>query len=166
MCGGPLHRANYERKPRGVPPGAVEAAAAAGEVSPDLRLSLCCGREGCRRRSTPPSLRFQERRVYHRVVFILVMAMVQGIADFRARRLGAELGVSRQTLARWRRWWAEVFPASAAWQAARGRVWPPADEARLPASLLERVLGEAEERVRQVLSLLSPLAGRGPPDTS
>ena len=165
-CGGPLHRANYERKPRGVPPGTAEATAAAGEVAPDVRLSFCCGREGCRRRHTPASVRFLGRRVYVGVLIVLVMAMEQGIADFRARRLGAELGVSRRTLSRWRAWWAEVFPAGAVWQAARGRVWPPADEARLPASLLERFLGSAQDRVLAVLRLLLPLTGVVPPDTS
>jgi hypothetical protein len=44
-CGGPLHQSNYERKPRGA------EFAAAGEAF-TLRHSLCCGREGCRRRAT------------------------------------------------------------------------------------------------------------------
>jgi hypothetical protein len=42
-CGGPLHRSNYRRKPRG---GLI---AEAGEAFA-VRLSLCCGREGCRKR--------------------------------------------------------------------------------------------------------------------
>jgi hypothetical protein len=47
-CGGPLHQANYWRKPRGA------LLAEAGEAF-RLRHSLCCGREGCRKRSLPPS---------------------------------------------------------------------------------------------------------------
>ncbi|WP_106089607.1 hypothetical protein [Enhygromyxa salina] len=45
-CGAPLHAAHYPRKPRGGP----------AELPPgyDLRLSLCCSRDGCRRRTTPP----------------------------------------------------------------------------------------------------------------
>ena len=50
-CGGPLYQGNYERKPRG---GRI---AEAGEAF-TLRHSLCCGREGCRKRALPPSLRF------------------------------------------------------------------------------------------------------------
>ena len=55
-CGGVLHSARYPRKPRG-----------AVERLPDeygWRLSLCCAREGCRKRATPPSLRFLGRKVY------------------------------------------------------------------------------------------------------
>ena len=43
-CGGPLYQANYERKPRGA------KIAAPGEAF-TLRHSLCCGREGCRKRA-------------------------------------------------------------------------------------------------------------------
>jgi len=50
-CGGPLHRGDYPRKPRG---GLLAIAAEAF----GRRFSLCCGREGCRRRVTPPSVRF------------------------------------------------------------------------------------------------------------
>jgi len=56
FCGGPLHRGDYDRKPRG---GAVAVAAEAFT----RRFSLCCGREGCRRRAMPPSVRFLGRRV-------------------------------------------------------------------------------------------------------
>lgn len=55
-CGGCLHRANYPRKPRG-----------GGEELPQeygRRLSFCCEREGCRKRVTPPSVRFLGRKVY------------------------------------------------------------------------------------------------------
>jgi len=45
-CRGPLHQANYQRKPRGGELGS------AGE-SFSLRPSLCCGRPGCRRRALP-----------------------------------------------------------------------------------------------------------------
>jgi hypothetical protein len=58
-CNGPLHRADYPRKPRG------------GPLDPDIeqsllstRISFCCGRPGCRRRSTPPSVRFLGPKVY------------------------------------------------------------------------------------------------------
>ena len=50
IVGGPLHYANYPRKPRGGPPDLDEAF--------EIRYSLCCGREGCRRRVLPPSVRF------------------------------------------------------------------------------------------------------------
>jgi len=53
-CGGALHSANYRRKPRGRP-------AALGEEH-DQRFSFCCSVDGCRDRSTPPSLRFLGRK--------------------------------------------------------------------------------------------------------
>ncbi len=164
-CGGTLHRANYPRKVRGLPPG-VGAGDGAGGPGPDLRLSFCCAREGCRKRHTPASLRFLGRRLYAGVVLVLVMAMEQGLTGFRVNRLARELGVSRWTLERWRRWWRDVFPTSAVWRAARGRLLPPVDEATLPGSLLPRFGETPQEQVLGVLRLLRPLSGMVMPDTS
>ena len=52
-CGGRLHRADYPRKPRG-----------AEDLPQDYRyrFSFCCEREGCRKRVTPPSVRFLGRK--------------------------------------------------------------------------------------------------------
>src|SRR5271156_1279315 len=81
-CDGPLHRSDYDRKPR----GALIAPAGEGFV---VRFSLCCGREGCRKRATPPSLRFLGRRVYLGVVVIVasLVAVALGGAG-ESRRLG------------------------------------------------------------------------------
>ena len=67
-CGGRLHQAHYLRKPRGGP----------ADLSPDWerRFSFCCDRDGCRRRSTPPSLRFLGRRVYFGVAVVLVTGSI------------------------------------------------------------------------------------------
>jgi hypothetical protein len=51
VCDGPLHRSDYDCKPRGA------LVAPAGEAFA-RRFSLCCGREGCRKRAMPPSVRF------------------------------------------------------------------------------------------------------------
>ncbi len=78
-CGGPLHQAHYQRKPRG------GVFAAAGEAF-SLRHSLCCGREGCRKRTLPPSVRFLGRRVYLEAVVLLASVAVQiATATLRAR---------------------------------------------------------------------------------
>ena len=45
VCGGPLYRGDYDRKPCG-------ARIVAGAEASVRRFSLCCGREGCRRRAT------------------------------------------------------------------------------------------------------------------
>jgi len=70
-CGGILHSARYPRKPRGIRTKMDE--------SYTSRLSFCCAREGCRRRSTPPSVRFLGRKVYLGAVVILVTALEHGL---------------------------------------------------------------------------------------
>jgi hypothetical protein len=137
-CGGPLHQGNYERKPRG---GRI---AGAGEGF-TLRHSLCCGREGCRKRALPPSLRFLGRRVYLEAVVLLASAQAMVVTALRQVR--AKTGVPARTLRRWRSWWTEAFPRSPAWAELRARFAPPPpDEAKLPRSLLDRLavaLGDA-----------------------
>jgi len=133
-CCGPLHRANYERKPRGA------LIAEAGEAF-RLRHSLCCGREGCRRRSLPPSLRFLGRRVYLEAV-VLLATMVTQMAT-ALREACSHTGVPRRTLRRWQAWWREIFPSSRTWLEAAARFAPPApDPSRLPQSLVERLDAE------------------------
>jgi hypothetical protein len=127
-CGGPLHVANYKRKPRG---GFV---AEAGE-SFSLRHSLCCGRRGCRRRVLPPSLRFLGRRVYLEVVVVFAVAWLQAAEALRTA--ARHTRVSARTLGRWLRWWREDVPRSTWWAELRARLVPPAPgESDLPKSLL------------------------------
>ncbi|HSW29516.1 MAG TPA: hypothetical protein VLH75_08560 [Longimicrobiales bacterium] len=56
-CGGRLHRARYRRKPRRGVPEELR-----GEYG--WRESLCCEREGCRKRVMPASVRCMGRCVY------------------------------------------------------------------------------------------------------
>ena len=95
-CGGKLHRALYPRKPRRVPE----------ELEEDYsrRHSFCCARDGCRKRTTPPSFRFLSRRVYVSVVVVLVTALRHGDTPGRVAQLREVVGVSRRTLERWRQW--------------------------------------------------------------
>ncbi len=132
LCGGPLHCADYPRKPRGGPPG----------LGPGygLRLSFCCA--DCRKRRTPPSARFLGRRVYLGVVVVLVTALQSGLTPKRFGPLCEHLGVDRRTVERWRRWWRETLPASCFWRVVRGRFAEPVESERLPASLLERFSGD------------------------
>jgi hypothetical protein len=163
-CGGPLHQGNYERKPRG---GRL---AEAGEAF-TLRHSLCCGREGCRKRALPPSLRFLGRRVYLEAVVLL--ATVQAIALKTLRQAREVTGVPARTLRRWHGWWTEVFPGSAVWTQLRARfVPPPPAEPELPRSLIDRaeaVLG-VDTAFSDVLLLiarwLSPVTTQSVPDGS
>ena len=150
-CSGRVHRSAYSRKPRGGPAELAEDYA--------IRESYCCGEEGCRRRLTPPSLRFLGRRVYFGVVVVLVSAMVHGVTARRASSMHELCGVSVRTLRRWRKWWREQFVRTGVWRGLRGRFANRVDESSLPASLLEQIHGEAEaERALRALRLLLPLS--------
>ena len=140
FCGGPLYQANYLRKPRG---GSV---AAPGEAF-TLRHSLCCGREGCRKRALPPSLRFLGRRVYLEVVVLFGSIVLRLVSALRtARRL---TGVPGWTLRRWASWWRDTFPQSTTWAEMRARFRPPPpDENTLPCSLLRRLRAELSQGPR------------------
>jgi hypothetical protein len=150
-CDGVLHSAHYTRKPRGGPLGLGPAV--------DRRFSFCCARDGCRRRATPPSVRFLGRRVYFGAVVLLVSALRDGLSARRVRALRAQLGVDVRTLRRWRRWWQETFVNSAFWRAARARFAPPVDEALLPSALLERFdAAEPAGSLVQALRFLTPIS--------
>jgi len=148
-CGAALHSAHYPRKPRGVP----------REVIPDYgrRLSFCCARQGCRKRATPPSLRFLGPKVYLATVVVLISALRCGPTPARMRTLEERVGVNRRTVMRWRAWWTQTLVDTPFWRAAAGRLMPPVECAELPASLLERFAGAARDRLLGLLRWLSPI---------
>jgi len=150
VCGGKLRQGNYERRPRGTHPRNLPEGFR-------KRFSLCCGREGCRGRAMPPSVRYLSRRVYLSAIVVLVSAMRQGVKPYRAQRLEELTGVSRHTLSRWRQWWQEVFPDMPLWRVARGQWMPPVDAAALPLSLLVRYAGEAFDQLVELSSFLKPI---------
>ena len=150
-CGGVLHAAPYPRKPRGI-------RSALEDANYESRLSFCCSQDGCRRRSTPPSVRFLGRKVYLGVIVVLLTALNHGLSEARRRRLIEELDVPLQTLWRWRRWWREQFVATRCWRAVAGQFIPPIDADTLPGALLERLSGSSlSERLVQLLVLICPV---------
>lgn len=128
-CGGRLDRADYARKPR----GGVAALAAETWLK---RFSLCCSREGCRRRSTPPSVRFLGRKVYVEVTVLL--ACLASTSGDPSREPAPPSAAPVRTVRRWLTWWRTVFVASTFWSDARARLLPPVIEPQLPGSLLTR----------------------------
>ena len=122
------------------------------------RLSFCCA--VCRTRSTPLSVRFLGRRVYLALAVVLVSASRTGSTPTGVR-LGAELGVARQTLQRWQAWWIEQFPLTPLWRATCARFMPPADVAGFPGALLERFAGSPAHSLMRLLVFLSPVTLRG-----
>ena len=149
ICGGALHRSCYPRKPRGGP---------ADLAGYDRRDSFCCAQEGCRKRLTPPSLRFLGRKVYLGAVVVLLSALRHGATPARVARLGELTGASRRTLDRWREWWREVFAASPFWKAAAGHFERPVERELLLLSLLARFGGDELERLVALLRFLAPLS--------
>lgn len=144
-CGGKLHRGNFERKPRG------------GPGTWNERDSFCCA--DCRKRLTPPSVRFLGRKVYVGWVVVLVAAMRHGLTAQRVRLLREALGlkIDRRTLAHWREWWQHHFVQSAFWKMARARFTPPCCEKTLPRSLCEAFQVERRDRLLDLLKFLSPI---------
>jgi hypothetical protein len=145
-CPGRLHHGNFRRKPRG--PATLPAAYA-------RRTSFCCAR--CRKRRTPPSVRFLGRRVYLGAVVVLACVLRQGPTPTRVARLRELLGVSADTLRRWHHWWREEFVRTAFWRSARGRLARRVDDAELPGDLVARFAGEPLVQVIATLRFLTPL---------
>ena len=150
-CGGVLHSASYDRKPRGCPAGLGEEYAE--------RFSFCCAVDDCRKRTTPPSLRFLGRHVYLATVVTLISALLLGTTPSRLARLSLVPGLDRRTLARWRAWWRFTFTASPFAPVAMAAVVPPIDITALPVSLLERFAGEVSGQLIALLRFLGPLTG-------
>lgn len=150
-CAGVLDVADYQRKPRGGP--------FALDAQHSRRLSLCCRRDGCRLRVTPPSVRFLGRRVYLSVVVLLCGVLRQGPTCWRADALRRIVGADRRTLERWRRWWVERVGGSRSFEIGRADFRSPPDATGLPRSLLDSFVGTVSERVVHALSWLAKLFG-------
>jgi hypothetical protein len=91
VCGARLHRADYPRKP----PGRV--------TNPDegllcSRTSFCCADRDCRKRVTPPSLRFFASRHYPSLFVVLAAILVNGASPRRVREVARSIAVDRRTL--------------------------------------------------------------------
>jgi len=150
ICGdGALHSARYPRKLRGVPDSVAALFT--------RRRSFCCAVDGCRCRTTPPSVVFQGRRLYFAASMMLASAFASGGRIHRAERLQAVFGVDPRTLRRWQQWWCEAFPASPFFRAASGRFVPPLEASDLPRSLLDRFAGQGTENLLSVLLFLAPM---------
>jgi len=142
-CGGPLHRGDYPRKPRGGPEW-------------EKRYSFCCSREDCRKRKTPPSVRFLGRKVYVGVVVVLVSAMTQGLSEWRVKRLRQVLEIDRRTLGHWREWW-RTFAQGGFWRAERGRFQRPISEEKMPLGLVEAFGVKQGDGLVKLMKFLLPI---------
>jgi hypothetical protein len=153
LCGASLHKANFQRKPRGGPSGL--------DAQFGCRFSFCC--YACRKRSTPSSLRFLGRRVYLGAVVVLVSAMLGGASPVRRRRLRELCGADDRTLARWRTWWAEVFSQGSIWKDISSRLaFCGTLTAVIPRRLLRALNAPTfPEALSGTLQILLPMTGGG-----
>jgi hypothetical protein len=150
FCDGVLHSACYPRKPRGI--------GSTLDESYQYRLSFCCASDDCRRRTTPPSVRFLGRKVYLGVIVVLISALEHGLSPQRRGQLIDTLNIPQQTLWRWQCWWREVFGEGPWWRMQRAGFVPPVLACRLPGELLGRLDGaDLRERVVRLLWLIAPL---------
>jgi hypothetical protein len=149
VCGKRLEVGDFARKPRGL---ALELGERFAE-----RLSFCCADRSCRKRRTPASVRFLGRKVYLGGIVVLISAMRCGPTPARMRRLHELVGVSRHTVARWRRWWSDELPSRRFWALISGALMPPVCLVDMPASLLERFIGTSDQRLLSLLRALAPL---------
>jgi hypothetical protein len=150
FCDGRLDRADYPRSPLGIP--------AQFRESYDERFSLCCVE--CRKRTTPPSVRFFGRRWYPAPVLVLISLLTLGINDYRLGQLKRHFGVtvSESTWKRWRRWWRESFAITPFWQQAKGLCPPDIEEQEpFPRNIFSIFTEPIEEKMRLLLKFLSPL---------
>ena len=135
FCGSSLHHSNYRRKPR------------CGPTLPEslyIRLSFCCSRENCRRRTLPKSTLFMDRRVYFRVVILIAVTLNQNKPqEYSKNMLSKMLEANRKTVNRWIAYFREIFPASQMWKTVRGFISPAVTNHSLPGSLVEYFLGHA-----------------------
>ena len=156
-CDGPLYRGDYARKPRG---GRLAVFAEAF----GRRFSLCCGRDGCRHRATPPSVRFLGRRVYVGAVVVLASAVALAVAT--ASAAARTTGVPARTTRRWLRWWHGPFTSTPPFVDLSARLVPAPDQVRLPVSLLQRLGGDGPAPIAKLLVWLAPLTTKSCPDAS
>ncbi len=149
LCGSRLYRADYDRKPRGGPASVLDRWT--------RRASLCCERDGCRKRHTPPSVRFLGRKVYLGIYVVLVAAMMHGPNARRVGQLHAVLGIDQRTLRRWREWWLRNFVQSRFWRSERSRFLPVLDEGVMPFGLVEAFDADGHAGLFRLLKFLSPI---------
>jgi len=153
-CGGPLHYANYRRKPRGGPPDLEEAF--------EVRFSLCCGAEGCRHRTLPPSVRFWDRRVYWAPVVLLVAALRQlKNRNITLERIKSICGALRSTVNRWRDYFQNIFPQSINYRRLAGHYELDTSSEPLIHNLLEHFFSTCREPKTALSNCLQALA-QGP----
>ncbi len=145
-CGGKVHSANYQRKSRGFDESGMPLGL--------IRYGLCCGVDGCRKRYLPNSVSFFGRCVY--LFFFMVLASAS-IQEKTLSTVAKQMGVSRQTIKRWRCYWQVIFPQTRAWKAIRAMFAISPSLETIPLSILQFLGYDSRslESMRKSLELFS-----------
>lgn len=148
-CGGRLHCSNYPRSPFGL---LIKFRTAYEE-----RFSFCCS--DCRRRTTPPSVRFFGRRWYPAPLLLLISALMLSINERRLTQIKHYFGitVSESTWKRWRRWWRAAFIETAFWKQARGLIPEPKRCISIARRMLIAFQGKIDNKMLLLLQFISPI---------
>lgn len=150
-CGGKLHQADYPRSPAGMPKSYRDQYS--------QRFSFCCAK--CRKRTTPPSVRFFGRRWYPAPLHIFISIMTCGINKRRIALIKKHFGivVRESTWRRWRKWWRDEFVITKFWQSARGQLSPSdaITQGPFPPVIFNLYTGNIEEKMLLFLRFASPL---------
>lgn len=151
-CGGQLHQADYPRSPMGIPYSFRDGYS--------QRISFCCA--DCRKRTTPPPVRFFGRRWYPAPLFIFISIMTSGINKRRLAVIQKRFGivVPASTWRRWRKWWRDKFVTTSFWRYAKGHLAPTDDitQGSFPRVIVNVYQGNLEEKMLLFLRFLSPLS--------
>ncbi len=127
-CGGRLHRADYPRKVLGCD---------GLHSGLTRRVSFCCARRECRKRMTPPSFRFADRKWY--ALFVVLVAAALGPAGSEHETgCVAVVGAtpSLRTVRRWQSFFRCEFVMGSIWAWLRSRLTPQPPPRELPRSLV------------------------------
>ncbi len=148
FCHGNLHQSHYPRKPRSVPEGT--------HSDYPIRFSYCCAQDGCRKRFTPPSMRFLSRKVYSSVVIFLVFLLKSKTDELKVEELNLLLGTSLsvETVRRWRNFWVKEVSQSHTWKRA---AFSHGMAQTLPASLLAQFQQVLNTSLKMALKWILPL---------
>lgn len=138
-CGGQLHRSDTPRSTRGISGSARELFG--------WRVSFCCAARECRKRYTPPSLRFPERKWY--ALGVMLVAAVLGPRNqehVTGRVMVAGAAVPLRTVRRWQVFFRTEFAVSPTWLWLRARIPGFSDGSRdVPGSLFRWAEGGRSE---------------------
>ena len=148
FCQSPLHHAHFLRKPKGIPKGV--------HCDYSTRFSFCCGKEGCRKRLTPPSMRFLSRKVYSSVIIFLIFLLKSKTDESKVEELNGLLGTSLsvETVRRWRQFWINEVPHTQTWKRA---ALNQTLSQNLPGSLLVQFQKNFRQQLEMGLKWLLPL---------